>query len=123
MLLFFIAMSIIWLANFFIMLLYVNLHVLKKENDKRNILQKQSLKFKKFITKDENVNGRRIFVVIVGASIITAIIFILLMFMIFAQNQSFIETFIITLLLVSIGYWIGSKFIKGLAYQLFEKNN
>jgi len=103
------------------MLAYVNLHVLKKRNDKNSFLQKRNHKLKDFIEKDSNLNGRRIFAIIVGATIITALIFTILSFLIFASQQSIISTLIVTLILVSIGYWIGSKFVKSLAYQLFDK--
>lgn len=121
MLLLFIVLAIIWVISFFIMLTYVNLHVLKKRNDKNSFLQKRNHKLKDFIEKDSNLNGRRIFAIIVGATIITALIFTILSFLIFASQQSIISTLIVTLILVSIGYWIGSKFVKSLAYQLFDK--
>jgi len=121
MLLLFIVLAIIWVISFFIMLAYVNLHVLKKRNDKNSFLQKRNHKLKDFIEKDSNLNGRRIFAIIVGATIITALIFTILSFLIFASQQSIISTLIVTLILVSIGYWIGSKFVKSLAYQLFDK--
>src|SRR5699024_4139882 len=120
-LLLFIVLAIIWVISFFIMLTYVNLHVLKKRNDKNRFLQKRNHKLKDFIEKDSNLNGRRIFAIIVGATIITALIFTILSLLIFASQQSIISTLIVTLILVSIGYWIGSKFVKSLAYQLFDK--
>jgi len=121
MLLLFIVLAIIWVISFFIMLTYVNLHVLKKWNDKNTFLQKRNRKIKDFIEKDDNLNGRRIFVIIVGSTIITALIFTILSFLIFASQQGIISTLIVTLILVTITYWIGSKFVRSLAYQLFDK--
>ncbi|OEK58894.1 hypothetical protein [Staphylococcus equorum] len=123
MLLLFIVMSFIWVLCFFIMLSYVNLHVLKKWNDKDTFLQKRNRRIKSFLLEDEKLNGRRMFVVIIGATIITAITFTILCFLVFASQQGVVSTFIVTLIISAIVYWIGSKFIKSLAYQLFEKDN
>lgn len=123
MLFLFIVMSFIWVICFFIMLSYVNLHVLKKWNDKDTFLQKRNRRIKSFINEDENINGRRMFVIIVGATTITALTFTVLCFLVFASQQGVIPTLIVTLIIVAIVYGIGYKFIKSLAYQLFDKED
>lgn len=122
MLLLFIVYSVIWVLGFLIMLTYVNLHVLKKWNDKNTFLQKRNRKIKDFIEQDDSFNGRRMFVIVVGATIITTLIFFVLGYLVFAPQEGIVPTLIVTLIIAIIFYWIGSKFVKSLAYQIFDKD-
>lgn len=103
------------------MMAYINLHVLKP-NDKKTFLQKRNRKIKDFIEQN-NPKGRRIFVIVIGATIITAFIFTVMGYLVFASEEGVVSTLIVTLICVAIIYWIGSKFVKSLAYQLFDKRH
>ncbi len=109
----------IWLASSILILLYVDKVLLKQTNTN----SKSSLRnLKSFIKKDNQEKGRKYFVILVGATIVTAVIFCITAVIIFSIYEEFIPTLIITAILVVIMYIISKKFIKALAYQIFEKN-
>lgn len=102
----------IWFVSYFLSSKYINI-LKEKENTNR---------IKLFIEKDEQIKGRRIFVNIVSATLITLVIFSVTSFVIFSIYKGLLPTTIVTIILISIFYFILSKFIPSLAYQLFDKN-
>ncbi|HHD0846054.1 hypothetical protein [Staphylococcus capitis] len=112
----------IWLVSSLLILVYVNKFLLKQDVTSSKNSLRLSTMMKSFITKDNQQVGRKYFVVLVSASIVTAVIFCITTVIIFSIYEEFIPTLIITAILVVIIYIISKKFIKALAYQIFEKN-
>lgn len=112
----------IWIVSYICFYIYIDKQLIHTSYNKNKFTHKYRYKTKAFITKDEQQNKRKHFAIIVGASIVTLIFFLLLTFAIFSWYQEVTPTFIFTLILAIILYIILKKFIKALAFQIFEKH-
>ncbi len=118
----FLIFTPIWILCIGLTLLLINKLLLKTELTSTNFALKTLIKTQRFITKDEQIKGRKLYVALVFSTVVTTIIFGVISFCIFTVYQGIVSTTIVTIILVIILYIIFSKFIKALAYQLFEKD-